>query len=276
MRRKMKARQLILFLLPLAVVLFALNSCQRSAVEEPGPFGPSTFSILLSLSANPNVIFAGTSREGVAITVSLNKYDGIPLSGKTIYFDLHDASGSRTAIGFFEGNQSVVAKVTDQNGKIRLTYYGPLASEIAQSTTVYIYATVAGEAKDAIFDLAPVYIIRDVIEINFELLAQPNVIYATSERPTSQIRAILTKADGVPLSGRKVYFSVLSGPGEFSDNTTKTFAYTDEQGVATVTYVGPTKDEIGYDQFVTIRGQPETSTPDYIHKEVDIRIIKGN
>jgi len=112
--------------------------------------------------------------------------------------------------------------------------------------------------------------------LTFELEARPNVLLATSERPVSEIRATVRK-EGSPLHNAVVYFTILAGPGMFSDyNSTRTIVLTDNAGVASITYLGPTKYEIGYDQDVYIRGQLETSTPNYIHKEVFIHILVGN
>ena len=86
-------------------------------------------------------------------------------------------------------------------------------------------------------------------------------------------------------SGKTTHIVTLS----FEDGFKKTFAVTDADGVAEVTYVGPTRDEIPFDTFVTIQGQPETDwvhvkdpydplddpSEFYIHKEMDIRLIKG-
>ena len=88
------------------------------------------------------------------------------------------------------------------------------------------------------------------------------------------MKAYFKTVDGIPLAGRKVYFKILSGPGTFANNQRKAFALTDANGYATVNFLGPTKFEVGYDQFVTIQGQPETISPFYIHLEVDIRIIR--
>lgn len=111
--------------------------------------------------------------------------------------------------------------------------------------------------------------------VTFELYAQPNVIYCTSTRPQSLIKAVLKKNDGSPLVDRRVFFSVLSGPGTFENGTRKTYVLTDSNGIASTYYVGPTFDEISHDQFAELKGQPETSTPFYMHKEVKVRLIRG-
>lgn len=272
----MKNKRNIIIVFSLALILSFLPSC-RNAVEEPAPFGPSSLSILLHTSANPNVLFAGTTREVTTITASLKKFDGTPLSNISIHFEV------TPNLGHFEGNLSVITKITDSSGLVSLSYYGPTAQDLTANQTLYIYAYAAWEGKEIIAELTPVYIVRDKFDLDlvFELMADPNVLWCTSERPESVILGIFTFESGAPVVGRKVFFTILSGPGEFSDGKTKTYAVTDEEGVATITYVGPTNDEINYDQFVTIRGQPETywADPDnneyYLHKEMEIRLIKG-
>jgi hypothetical protein len=258
------------------LVLFLVfsTSCKRTGIEEPSPFGPSTFSILLQLAAFPNAIFAGNTRETTTITATLKRYDGISIANTTIHFDIRDALGNKINIGFFEGNQAVITEVTDSNGMTSVGYYGPFSQELVTDTTVYITAIVAWQGKEFINELTPIFIIRDAVDLTFTLIASPNVLLATENRPQSQIKAYFKTVDGIPLAGRKVFFKILSGPGMFIDNKWKTYALTDANGFATITYLGPTKFEIGYDDAVTIQGQPETTTPFYIHEEIDIRIIR--
>ncbi|MGB8953665.1 MAG: hypothetical protein WCC06_13505 [Candidatus Aminicenantales bacterium] len=108
--------------------------------------------------------------------------------------------------------------------------------------------------------------------LTFTFEARPNVLYATSERATSEIRATV-KRGGSPVKDATVYFSILYGPGFFSDYSTRIAVLTNEVGVASITYYSPTKYEIGYDQDVCLRAQLETSTPEYMHKELFIHIL---
>jgi len=108
--------------------------------------------------------------------------------------------------------------------------------------------------------------------LTFELEARPNVIMATEERSMSSVRATVKK-NGIPVKDSLVYFTILTGPGEFSDYNRRTAAFTDMNGVAEVTYIGPTSFEISADTLATIKSQLETTTPDYIHKQIDIRIL---
>jgi len=391
-------KQNIKFIIILALVLSFVffSSCKRKALEEPSPFGPSSLSTILTLSANPNVITASTSRQAASITASFRKYDGTPIANTDVYFEIRDSSGNRAYVGYFEGNQSVVTKTTNSNGKARATYYGPLADELTGNSTVYIYASATWKGEEFVYELAPLDIIRDYEEIIIELLAspnvlvagtyrgvstimasvkdtggsplantaiifkipaddsgsplgyfennetvvttstdsqgkvevtyfgptedevtedttleikawlpdfvdengqcfstttsicivrelkdltlelfaQPNVLICSDERPSSQIKAYL-KMGTLPLAGRKIFFTVSEGEGTFSNNEKIKIATTDEQGMATVVYRGPTKDEITGDQTVTIQAQPESTTPDSVTAEVEIQLIRS-
>lgn len=259
----------------LCMFLIVFSSCKRNGVQEASPFGPSTFSILLQLAAAPNVIFAGDSRESTTVTATLKRYDGFPIANKVVHFDIRDTEGNKATIGFFEGNESVITGTTDQNGMISVSYFGPFSQELTVDTMIYIEAVVAWEGNEFISDLAPIYLIREAVDLTFTLIADPNVLLATENRPQSQLKAYFKTVDGIPLSGRRVYFKILAGLGTFANNARKTFALTDANGYAVVTFFGPTKYEFGYDQFVTIQGQPETKTPIYdIYENVDIRLIR--
>jgi hypothetical protein len=276
----MKNKKTIITILALAALMIFSSSCNRNAVEEPSPFGPSTYAVLLNMSASPNVLFAGGDREVTTITTTLKRYDGMAIAGKTVHLDIRDAFGTKVTLGYFEGNMSTTTQVTDQNGMVRVNYYGPFAQELLADFIVYINAVVAWEGEEFINEFAPVYIVRDAATMTFTVVADPNVLLATEARPPSQIKAYFNTADGIPVAGRKVFFTVYSfenyftSGGVFEGNKTLTYALTDDKGFASVTYYGPTKFEIGGDGFVTLKVQPETSTGSYIHQEISIRILK--
>lgn len=259
-----------------AAVLLILGAagCKRTGVDEPSPFSPSTFATLLEASASPNVIFAGNSRETTQIDVQLTRWDGTPVANKSIIFEVLDSLGNKAFLGFFEGNQSVKTVMTDSNGKARVRYFGPTAGELTGDSYLYIFAAVGWEGKDFITEMLPLYIIQDVVEVVFAVVADPNVVYATDERPESVVTASFTKTDGAPLTGRKIFFTITDGPGYFEDGKTRTFVETDSTGLASIIYIGPTKYEIDGDQFTLLKVQPETTTPFYIHEELEIRILK--
>jgi hypothetical protein len=271
-----KAAQCGLLVL-LAVCLTITSGCKRNPLDEPGPFGPAGLSLLLRMNTAPNVIFAGQdAREQVTVTAKLEKYNGAALAGESILFQVNDMFGSRVNAGYFEGNQSVANKMTDASGNITIRYYGPLAQEMSEDATLYITALVAWEGTEYIVERSPIYIIRDVTEVIFSFIAQPNVLWCTQTRPQSTLKATFTKADGTPFVNRKVFFKIISGPGNFEDNKTKTYVLTNSLGEAVINYIGPLNNEISYDRFVTIQSQPETVSPFYIHTELDIRLIKGS
>ncbi len=257
----------------LCISFVVFSSCKRNGIQEPNPFGPSTFSILLKLAAAPNVIFAGDTRESTTVTATLKRYNGSPIANTVVHFDIRDAAGNKANLGFFEGNESVKTRTTDQNGLTSVSYYGPFSQELTTDRTIYISANVAWEGNEFINEITPIYLIRDAVDLTFTLIADPNILLATENRPQSQLKSYFKTVDGVPLAGRRVYFEILSGPGTFSDDERKTFALTDANGYAVVTYFGPTKSEIDSDQIVTIQGEPETATPFNIQEQVDIRLI---
>lgn len=273
----MKLKNITIIIVSLVLSLGLATSC-TNAVEEPAPVGPSTYSVLLNITSTANVIFAGTQRETTTIHAELVKFNGLPLADRTIFFDVRDINGIKTNVGFFDGNQSVKQVTTDQNGSVTVNYYGPLSYELAADATVYIYAIAAWEGKDLISECLPVFINRDVTNIKLDLFATPDVLYATSQYPECEIKAIARLANGVPLAGRKIFFSVLSGVGNFEDGTRNTYAETNAEGTAVITFVGPKNSQLSWNVTTVVRAQLETSTIDDIdpkHEEVEIYIIKG-
>jgi hypothetical protein len=98
-------------------------------------------------------------------------------------------------------------------------------------------------------------------------------LWCSDEKPASQVTALF-KEGNTPQANQKIYFTLSSSVGEFSNGLTKTYAWTNSQGIATVTYYGPTKDDITADQTITITGQVETSTDTTITGTVDIKLIR--
>lgn len=264
----MKAKP-ITFITLLIFLLTFIISCTRDALKEPSPLGPSSFSILLYLVAKPNVIYAGESRSSTSITATLKKYDGTPLPNYTIYFEIADAGGNKLNLGYFDSNEPVKSKVTNSSGVATVIYYGPVYQELSANTIVYIWASVAWEGKEYIYEVAPVEIIKEPKEYEIEVEALPDVLYATEERPQAEIRAVAKKG-GAPYANERVYFSIRTGPGYFSDNKTSTFTISNDQGVAAITYIGPNQDEVAGDESVIIRAQITES----VYKEIYLRIIR--
>jgi hypothetical protein len=112
------------------------------------------------------------------------------------------------------------------------------------------------------------------IALTFDLSASPNVILAGTRRATSEIRAVVKDA-GVALRNAVVYFTIVSGPALFYDNSLRVIAVSNENGVATVTLLGPLKSEIAADQDILLEAQLETSTPNEILKNILIRVLRA-
>jgi hypothetical protein len=232
-------KKLILTAVSLAMVLFTFYSCKRTTVSEPSPLGPSSIATILKLEASPNVLFAGLmDRQTSEITASLKRYDGAPLSDKTVFFEVVDSSGNRLDLGYFDGNLAMQSMVTDAGGTARTYYHGPLTEEITDNGYVYIRATVAWEGSQFITDTAPLYIVRDSDQIVFKAEAIPDLIYAGDTRDHSEIRATLT-VGGAPTAGIPVYFTLSPDIGRFADGKRTTMVLTNAQGVASIDYVGP-------------------------------------
>ncbi|MFP4082356.1 MAG: hypothetical protein ACLFVG_06310 [Candidatus Aminicenantes bacterium] len=254
----MKSKIKFAILISLALSFILYPACKRKALEEPSPLGPSSLSIVLNVSASPNVLFAGQTRQRATITASLKKYDGVPLSDETIYFEIHDQNGNQVNMGYFEGNQAVQSKTTDGNGVVTLSYYGPLSDELTTNATLYVNATVAWEGKESISEICPVYVIREVSGIKFELSAQPNVLVAGETRGISTITAALMTAQDVPLADQTVHFEITDEQGSklnlgyFEGNQLVVTENTDENGTVTVQYYGPLSDELDKNTTVYI------------------------
>jgi len=288
---KSKTKLAVFTLLALSLILSP--SCMKKKVDNPDPLGPAGYAISLKVSASPNVLFAGTeSRESTAVTAVLTKYDGSPLAGKTIFFELIDGLTNLRAdgIGYFEGMGAVASKVTDGSGRVTIDYYGPTVGEIssALSDSFYITAHVAWEGAEGISEWAPVYIVRNSDDLIFNVAVDPNVLWCTNTRPESTIKAFFAVRNGNPIAGRKIFFKIKSGLGRFKGGGTLTYKTTGGDGYATIIYQGPTAGEMAAaEEFVTIEVQPETwwepfgeygtvPTDHYIHVEFQIRLKKGN
>jgi len=153
----MKTKRALTFALGL-VLLLASFSCARHDVGTPSPVGPSSFAVILKVFASPNVIFAPTGgpRDRSIISASLKRFDGTPLAGRTIYFEICDSDHLRVNLGYFEDDHRIISRQTDAGGNINVVYYGPLRVELAASTSVYIWAKAASGGNEFIEDFAQV------------------------------------------------------------------------------------------------------------------------
>jgi hypothetical protein len=109
----------------------------------------------------------------------------------------------------------------------------------------------------------------------FTLTANPNSLYVGRERrPTAEVKVVLREG-GRPVLNAVVFFTVISGRGIFKpDYTDRLAVQTNEYGVASVILVGPLQSEISGDTWITVQALLQTSTPEYVVKDVDIRVLR--
>jgi hypothetical protein len=155
----MKAKNILWLAFGLCMAL-TFSACTRDSVSEPSPTGPSTYASVLKISAAPNVLYAGDTRQAATVTASLKRWDGTPLANKTIYFEINDESDMRVNVGYLEGHKNLVAKVTDGAGIAYIGYYAPIKTEITGNILLHIWATVSMDGSEFIQDFAPIDILR--------------------------------------------------------------------------------------------------------------------
>jgi len=276
----MKTKRVLTFALGLALLL-ASSACTRHDVSTPSPVGPSSFSVLLKLSASPNVILAGGNRAGTTISASLKRFDGTPLADRTVYFEICDSSHNPVYIGYFEGQTSVLSKQTNSGGNVTFVYYGPLETEIEASTSVYIWAKAASEGNEFIEDFARVDISRGSSSLAavLKLSANPNVIAAGDHRQSTTITASLNRLDGTPLANRTVYFDICDVThnrvyiGYFEGQTSVLSRQTDAKGNINVIYYGPLASEIEASTSVYIWAKAALEGDEFIEDFAQVDII---
>lgn len=277
----MCSKKFLIIVTALALAL-GVAACKRNEVEPPSPVGPSTLATVLKVSANPNVITAGSQNAWTTITATLRRFDGTPIAGRTVTFEVCNSAGIQIDVGFFEGHETVLSRQTDGGGNVFLTYYGPLSSDIASSTVVNIWATAAAEGDETIQDYTPINIILDSVttDILLEVIATPNIINAGTAREHSVIAAYVRRADGMPLAGRTVYFEinddsdVRSHVGYFKEENPVASAVTNSSGRASVTYYGPVKSEIGSSRVLHIWASTPGPGDPFIQNYAELFIIR--
>jgi hypothetical protein len=277
----MNAKTTLILATGLALVL-AGTACTRHDVASPSPVGPSTLATVLKVSANPNVINAGAVRSGTTISASLMKFDGTPIADRSVTFEVADDTHNRVNVGFFEGQQGVVTKRTDGGGNVSLTYYGPLDTDIAASTSINIWATAAGEGDQYIENFAPVTILRgdSSTSVLLEVFADPNVLNAGTTRQHATIWASVKRPDGAPIAGRAVYFEIndvddkRANIGYFAEQNPVATAVTNAQGMAHVTYWAPIKTEIPRSLVLHIWGSTAGTGNPFIQSFAEVFIIR--
>lgn len=229
--------------------------------------------ISIQVTANPNVLFAGTYREKSTVTATVTQSGNMPVANKTLYFEITDESGNKLDLGYFDGEISVKEKTTDSTGTAETVYYGPIAQEVTENTTIYIKVWLAGDGEECASEAASICIVRDAPDLTLDLIAEPYILLCGEQNPTSTIKAYFKKGSTL-LSDRKIYFQITSGSGEFTNGKTTTVTTTDGEGIATVTYRGPTKNDLDADETVTIEAQPQTSSLYNISETVELTLIK--
>lgn len=158
----MKKKIKYLVIIPLGFLLICFSSCKREELEAPSPFGPAGFAILMEMTANPNVLLAGNTRQTSQITTTLTAFDGEPLANRTVIFEITNRLGNRIDnFGYFSGYKTVLTAVTNQNGTISLTYYGPLRGELRTvDKAIYIWGTLVHYGKEIISENTKIKAVR--------------------------------------------------------------------------------------------------------------------
>lgn len=109
------------FLALAALTMIVTPACKRDAVEEPGPpTGPSGKSYFITISASPSVLSSNT-KATAAITAVLRRYDGAPVPGQSVRFEITDNNAATTNIG----SLSTKSGITDSAGIARTVYTVP-------------------------------------------------------------------------------------------------------------------------------------------------------
>jgi len=140
--------------------------------------------------------------------------------------------------------------------------------------TVLGIALLAASACERTAVREPSPIGPSTIHLTFTLAAYPNVLYAEMLRPTAQIKVVIRDGNN-PVMGAVVYFTIVSGPGVFSDYTQRLLLVSNEYGVALAVLLGPLRSEIMTDQDIVVRAQMKTDSPQSLFKEVTVRVLRA-
>ena len=127
--RRKNMKKTLLTILLIAVVL-GISSCKRTEIADPPWDGPAGFNILLEGSATPALLIIDGQIHTSEIYVRVTDSKGNPLANETIFFEqLADSTSSQcslTGVYFEKKYADHLQKVTNANGEVRVTFYGPV------------------------------------------------------------------------------------------------------------------------------------------------------
>ncbi len=141
------------------IILICSVGCERKGVVEPLPTGPATTAQILTVTANPNTLFAGSTREISIITATLKYFDDTPIVNKKLILKICNENGMKINVGYFPNKKRVVTRLTNEKGKVQIKYYGPLSTEVALYTKVYIWVFVEEKGEEFLQEKAPILIV---------------------------------------------------------------------------------------------------------------------
>jgi len=142
-----------LFMMVLSIALLAASACERTAVREPSPIGPSTIHMTFTLSASPNVLYAGLQRPTSQIKVVIRDGNN-PVLGAVVYFTV--VSG----LGVFSDYTQRCALVTNEYGVALAVLLGPLKGEITADEDIVIRAQMKTDSPQSISKDVSVRVLR--------------------------------------------------------------------------------------------------------------------
>ena len=140
-------------LMVLGIVLLAASGCERTAVREPSPLGPSTIHLTFTLSASPNILYAGLQRPTAQVRVVI-KDGNNPVAGAVVYFTVVGT------LGFFSDYTQRTFVASNEFGAASVTLLGPLQSEITADGTITVRAQMKTDSPQSIFKDVEIQVLR--------------------------------------------------------------------------------------------------------------------
>lgn len=141
------------FMMVLGIALLTASACERTAVKEPSPTGPSTIHLTFSLLASPNVLYAGMQRPSAEIRAVI-KDGNNPVMGAVVYFTI--VSGLGTFSNYAQG--CVIA--SNEYGVALAVLLGPLSSEITTDQAIVVRAQMKTDSPQSIFKDVSISVLR--------------------------------------------------------------------------------------------------------------------